>query len=79
MKKKVTLESISTQITVLAKEMMEIKESMATKSDITNLERGQQEIRDELEPLSRAHDKDAETIIDHERRIARVEKKVSAR
>ena len=63
MKKKVTLESISSQITVLAKDMLEMKESMATKTDIAHLEKGQQEIRDDLEPLSKASDKDSETII----------------
>ena len=46
---------------------------------ITSLEKGQEEILKELKPLSRAHDKDAVTILSHEKRITRIEKQVAAR
>ncbi len=60
-----------------------IREHVATKGDIaelsdrvTSLEKGQKEILDTLEPLSRAHDKDSVIIVDHERRMVRLGKHV---
>jgi chromosome segregation ATPase len=90
MKKKTTLESISSQISALGKEVAGIKATMATKEDIADLrediaelrgrtgalESGQEEILEKLNPLSRAYDKDAVTIVDHGRRIARLERQV---
>ncbi|MFZ2887267.1 MAG: hypothetical protein WA021_05605 [Minisyncoccia bacterium] len=76
MAKKITLEDIG-------KSMRHIVEHMATKDDISELNRrvgalesGQKEILDVLEPLSRAHDKDSVMIMSHERRLARIEKRV---
>ena len=65
--------------------------NMATKEDIVavrddvaelrgrliSLEKGQEKILDTLEPLSRAHEKDSVTILEHGRRITRIEKHVS--
>ena len=44
---------------------------------LRSLEKGQDKILEELKPLSKAHDKDAETIVDHGRRITRLEKRLS--
>lgn len=61
-----------------------VRQEMATKEDVRqlrerveNLEKGQEEILKELKPLSRAHDQDSETIIDHGKRIVRLEKELS--
>ncbi len=43
---------------------------------VASLERGQKEILETLEPLSRAHDKDSVVIVDHDRRIVRLERRV---
>jgi len=87
MKKNVTLELISKQIeqgfaavaddiSAIKEDITDIKSTMATKSDIAHLEKGQEKIREQLEPLSRAYDKDSVTILDHSRRISRIEKRL---
>ena len=60
--------------------------NMATKDDIAelrgrtiSLEAGQTKILDTLEPLSRAHDKDSVTIVDHGKRIVRIERHVGVK
>jgi len=79
----------------LAKGLFSIRSQMATKDDIANmatkddiaelrerivsLEKGQEKIFDTLEPLSRAHDKDSLTLIDHGKRITRIERHISVK
>ena len=52
---------------------------MATKDDLrnyatrTDLEKFKEEILDEIRPIAKVVDKDAVTVINHERRIARLE------
>ncbi len=41
---------------------------------VTSLEKGQEEILDTLLPLSKAYDKDSVVLMNHETRIARLEK-----
>lgn len=41
------------------------------------LESGQEKILEALEPLSKAYDKDSETILNHEKRITRIEKQLA--
>jgi len=77
--KKVTLAFIAGQIADLAEDVLGMRENMATKNDMANLGRDVDEIKDKLEPLSRAHDKDAETLLAHGRRISRLEKHVDVR
>ncbi len=48
--------------------------SYATKND---LERFKEELLEEIRPIAKAVDKDAVTLVNHERRIARVEKHLS--
>lgn len=50
----------------------DIAERMATKDDLEML---RQDIRDELSPISNAIDRDAKTIINHEKRITTLERK----
>lgn len=45
---------------------------------VGNLEKGQDEILDTLRPLSKAYDKDALMLLDHDTRIVRLEKQVVA-
>ena len=77
---------------IFIKDNMTMKNEGATKDDIANmatkddiaelrgrivsLEKGQEKILDTLEPLSRAHDKDSVTILEHGKRIMRIEKHV---
>jgi len=57
-------------------ELVELRRDMATRADV---EEAKDEIMEVLHPIQRAVDKDALMVVDHERRIARVEKQVSAR
>lgn len=91
MTKKITLESLSNQIAkasdqmakgfaVVAEEIVEVREDIADLSRrVGSLEKGQEEILKELKPLSRAHDKDSETILDHGKRIIRIEKHIGVK
>jgi len=45
---------------------------------VTRLEEGQDKILEVLEPLSKAHDRDSEVIIDHGKRITRLEQRLPA-
>ena len=47
-----------------------------TNARLRSLEKGQEKIIETLEPLSRAHDKDSVTIVDHTKRITRIERHV---
>lgn len=53
--------------------MRETLATLATKDDIQKAKR---EILDVVEPIEKAFDKDALTIINHEKRISRIEKKL---
>ena len=51
-------------------------DGLATKSE---LEKVKEDILEELRPIGKAVDKDAVTIVNHERRIARIEERLSAK
>lgn len=58
--------------------------NLATREDVKalsdrvrSIEKGQDKILEELQPLSKAHDKDSEAIIDHGKRISRIEKRLA--
>lgn len=87
-KKQITLEEVGESVAYIVKHMAtkDDLENLATKDElnelgrrITSLEKGQTQILEKLEPLSRAHDKDSETIIDHSKRILNIEKHVNIR
>lgn len=48
----------------------------STNARLRSLEKGQEKILETLEPLSRAHDKDSVTIVDHGKRITRIERHI---
>ena len=69
------------------KDIANIESRMATKEDLKDLEERmifkiddtKEEIIDRLLPTERALDKDAVTLVNHEHRIARIEKRLAAR
>ena len=81
MTKKTTLESISSQIEKIAKKMekgfFDLSEGIAElRGRTASLEEMQEEILEKIEPLSRAHDKDSERLIEDGRRLSHIEKHV---
>lgn len=88
MVKKITLETIAGQIEIVGKRLEKVEkkvddgfftltEAVAELHGRTaSLEDTQEEILEKLEPLSRALDKDSEVLINHGRRITRIEKHV---
>jgi|GEM_PF-2555974 len=50
-----------------------------TSTRLRSLEKGQEEILETLEPLSRAHDKDSITILNHGKRISRIERHIGVK
>ena len=84
MAKKISLESLSMLVEKIGEKADENFFSLMgavaeLRGRTINLEDTQEEILEKLEPLSRAYDKDAETVIDHEKRIVRLEKNASVR
>ena len=59
------------RVTNMGEQITEIRTTMATKDDLELL---RQDIRDEMEPFRFAVDKDAKTIVDHEKRITVLER-----
>jgi hypothetical protein len=53
-----------------------IEQFAALHSRITDVQKGVRDIRVILEPLSEAFDRDAEALVEHDRRLLRVEQKL---
>lgn len=78
------------EIVIFIKDNMMMRSEGATKEDVVhfesdtndrlrNLEKGQEKILETLEPLSRAHDKDAVTLVEHGKRITRIERHIGVK
>ena len=86
-KKTVTSEVILKTVLNLGEQIAEVKATMATKGDLQRLEdkvseeisKAKEDVLKEIRPVSKAVDKDAVTIVDHERRITKVETRLSIR
>lgn len=73
-KKEVTNEMILNVVLSLDERLNNVEAHMATKSD---LKLTKEEILEEIHPVEKAVDKDAETLVDYGRRLTRVEKHLS--
>lgn len=60
------------RMTNMDERIADIRAEVATKDD---LERAKEELTDEIRAISRAQDKDARAVVDHEKRIAILEQK----
>lgn len=58
-------------VVTMGQEVGEIKETMATKDYVGTVK---EELLNEIRPIARAVDKDAVTVINHGKRITRIEK-----
>lgn len=68
------ISTLAEQTENLTEQMQEMRTNYATKGDFLELK---EELKTEIRAISKAVDKDAETIVDHEKRITRVEKKLA--
>lgn len=71
-KQAVSNEVILKTVLNMGEQIAEIKSTMATKDDLIRVK---EELLDEIRPIRKAQDKDAVTIINHERRIVRLEQR----
>lgn len=71
-KQEVSNEVILETVLNMGEQIAEIKSTMATKDDLVRVK---EELLDEIRPIRKAQDKDAVTIINHERRILRLEQR----
>lgn len=82
-KKSVSNAVILRTMVSMSENMNERMNDFATKSDLTKLsekiDKVENKLLQEIRAIGKAVDKDAVTIIDHEKRITRVEKQLSVR
>ncbi len=62
---------------VILKTLLSMDERMNDFATSNQLEKVKEELLEEIRPIGKAVDKDAVTIVNHERRITRVEKHLS--
>lgn len=74
-KKVVTNDMILGAVTSLNKRFDNLEERMSGMATKVELEDFKEEILEEIRPIARAVDKDAVTILDHEKRLKRLELK----
>ena len=72
------IEAIKDEFEYLGEEVDALKKSAATKDEVQSIVDGaKEEILEVVEPIEKAVDKDAPTSVDHERRLVRVESRLS--
>ena len=75
--------SKAVSLKTVLKAVVTLGERMATKEDLRNyatrndLEKFKEDILEEMRPIAKAVDKDAEALIRHEKRILRVEQRLA--